>query len=318
MTCKNESTTQDKIYVFSGSCLRSLRCIILYSIYLYIHILYVEMFSFFLVITLLTLHSSPCSPWVVYALIWGPRASWVKIVDLVDHWHPKSKSPRHLVECSVWSNLKHSFWSSTSTGTAAAELQDDTTASFSEKRHAEKSKKTQLWMKMVKHSNSTPSKIQAFVFINSENKLGTLHVVELFSRCRFTGTVAAATGYIRACSRTRPVNVIGVEFVLQFCFTGAASFFTFVFCLHPFCLLETLFVIVLSDLDSGQHYKLCLDMDGVSTALLPGQHSTQELRSEFCFFQYLKFKVFFPKIVFFLLKIVFFHNSHIFQACLSH
>ena len=44
-------------------------------------------------------------------------------------------------------------------------------------------KKTQLWMKMVKHSNSTwPSKIQAFVFINSsENKLGTLHVVELFS-----------------------------------------------------------------------------------------------------------------------------------------
>lgn len=78
----------------------------------------------------------------------------------------------------------HSFWSSASTGTAAAELQDDTTASFSEKRHAEKSKKTQLWMKIVKHSNSTwPLKIQAFVFINSsENKLGTLHVVQLFSR----------------------------------------------------------------------------------------------------------------------------------------
>ena len=40
MTCKNESTKQDKIYVFSGSCLRSLRCIILLSIlsiYIYIY-----------------------------------------------------------------------------------------------------------------------------------------------------------------------------------------------------------------------------------------------------------------------------------------
>ena len=185
-------------------------------------------------------------------------------------------------------------------------------ASFSEKRHAEKSKKTQLWMKMVKHSNSTwPSKIQAFVFINSsENKLGTLHVVELFSS--ISVDLQAQWQLQLDTSALVPGHGQSMSLVLNLCYNSALRalqvFFTFVFCchcLHPFCLFVTRFVIVLSDLDSGQHYKLCLDMDGVSTALLPGQHSTQELRSEFCFFQYLKFKVFVPKIVFFLLKSVF-------------
>ena len=178
-------------------------------------------------------------------------------------------------------------------------------------------------MKIVKHSNSTwPLKIQAFVFINSsENKLGTLHVVQLFSRISVDlqaewqlqlDTSALVPGHD---SRSQ------ISLVLNVCYNSAllalqVFFFTFVFCchcLHPFCLFETRFV-VLSDLDSGQHYKLCLDMDGVSTALLPGQHSTQELRRiEFCFFQYLKFKVT-PRSCFSF--VLFFpHNSHIFQAC---
>ena len=326
MTCKNESTTQDKIYVFSGSCLRSLRCTILLHIP-YIYIVCWDVLIFF------GYHTSHTSQFSLFSL------SRVCIADLRTQGFLSencgfggplaSEITAFGGMLSFWSNVSHTqflvFNFDRYSCCGVARWHHGFV--LRKKRHAEKSQKTQLWMKMVKHSTSTwPSKIQAFVFINSsENKLGTLHVVELFSSISVDlqaqwqlqlDTSALVPGH----------DGQSMSLVLNLCYNSALRalqvfFFTFVFCcqcLHPFCLFETRFVIVLSDLDSGQHYKLCLDMDGVSTALLPGQHSTQELRSEFCFFQYLKFKVFFPKIVFCLLKIVFFHNSHIFQACLSH
>lgn len=303
MTCKNLPTTQDKIYVFSASCLRSLRCIIaiillyiLYTvyicIYIYIDTLYIEMFSLYIVITL---HS----PWVMYALRfedpglpeWKLWIWWT--IGIRNH--------------SIWrSNAQflHRIWNTAHFGSSTSDRYS--CRGVARWHHGfvlrKKTKSTTLksrWSRTLTPRGHQRSKL-AFVFKNSsENKLGTLHVVQLFSSISVDlqaewqlqlDTSALVPGHD---SRSQ------MSLVLNVCYTSALRalpfFFTFVFCchcLHPFCLFETRFVIVLSDLDSGQHYKLCLDMDGVSTALLPGQHSTQEIRRiEFCFFQYLKFKV---------------------------
>ena len=96
--------------------------------------------------------------------------------------------------CTVYTQFRGLRLRPTS-DTAAAELQDDTTASFS-KKTCRKMQKAQLWMKMLKPFNSTwSSKIQAFVLWTpqglatknwlqdmqySENRLVTIHVIELF------------------------------------------------------------------------------------------------------------------------------------------
>lgn len=297
--------------------------IIVYSIYLYIHILYVEMFSFFWLshfshFTVLLVLLESCMHWFEDPGLpeWKLWIWWTIGIRNHGRWNAQfliEFETQFLVfnfdryGCCGVARWHHGF--------------------VLRKKDMQKNPKKHnfgwRWSSILPPRGHQRSKL-LFFFYSSENKLGTLHVVELFS---IISVDLQAQWQLQLDTSALVPGHDGqsMSLVLNLCYNSALRalqvfFFTFVFCchcLHPFRLLETRFVIVLSDLDSGQHYKLCLDMDGVSTALLPGQHSTQELRSEFCFFQYLKFKVFFPKIVFFLL-IFFSHNSHIFQACLCH
>lgn len=117
--------------------------IIVYSIYIYIYIYtYIVCWDVFLFFGYHTSHTSQFSLFSLSRVCIADLRTQGFLSENCGFGGPlASEITAFGGMLSFWSNLKHSFWSSTSTGTAAAELQDDTTASFSEKRHAEKSKK---------------------------------------------------------------------------------------------------------------------------------------------------------------------------------